>query len=97
MRPYILSESNWKSIKEATYEVAVLPWGATEAHNYHLPYGTDSIEADFVASESAKDTGVGDLRKASSEKGKQYLEAVTRKVGLFFLDLAKSDKNNLYV
>jgi creatinine amidohydrolase len=44
-----------------------------------------------------KDTGVGDPRKASPEKGKKYLEAVTGKVGQFFLDVAKSDRNNLYV
>jgi creatinine amidohydrolase len=41
MRPYILAEINWKFVKENPYEVAVLPWGATEAHNYHLPYSTD--------------------------------------------------------
>jgi len=29
--------------------VAVLPWGATEAHNYHLPHGTDCIEATALA------------------------------------------------
>ena len=54
MRPYILSESNWKTVKDATYDVAVLPWGATEAHNYHMPYGTDIIEADFIAAEAAR-------------------------------------------
>lgn len=54
MRPYILAETNWKTIKESDYEVAVLPWGATEAHNYHLPYGTDIIEADYVAAEAAR-------------------------------------------
>jgi creatinine amidohydrolase len=27
----------------------VLPWGATEAHNYHLPYGTDTIETEHIA------------------------------------------------
>jgi creatinine amidohydrolase len=54
MRPYILAENNWKTIKETDYEVAILPWGATEAHNYHLPYGTDIIEADHVAAESAR-------------------------------------------
>jgi len=54
MRPYILAESNWKTVKDSTYEVAVLPWGATEAHNFHLPYGTDVIEADHVAAESAR-------------------------------------------
>jgi creatinine amidohydrolase len=54
MRPFILSENNWKTVKDAVYEVAVLPWGACEAHNYHLPYGTDIIEADQVAAESAR-------------------------------------------
>jgi creatinine amidohydrolase len=54
MRPYILAENNWKTIKDSSFEVAVLPWGATEAHNYHLPYGTDVIEADNVAAEAAR-------------------------------------------
>jgi creatinine amidohydrolase len=253
MRPYVLAENNWKSVKESAYELAILPWGATEAHNYHLPYGTDIIEADWVATESArmawelgakvivlpvipfgvntgqfdvrldmnmnpstqfgllgdvietlnrhnihkliilnshggndfktmirelglkfpdmflcqcnwyqsvdqmeffenkddhagemetsvmmhlapglvlplseagdgaarkfrfkamqegwawaerrwtqvtKDTGVGDPRKATAEKGKHYLEAVTKKVSEFFLDVAKSDRKNLYI
>jgi creatinine amidohydrolase len=39
---------------QATYDVAVLPWGATEAHNYHLPYATDNYEATAVAIESAR-------------------------------------------
>lgn len=40
---------------EATpYEVAVLPWGATEAHNYHLPYATDNIQCEVLAAESAR-------------------------------------------
>ncbi len=34
--------------------MAVLPWGATEAHNYHLPYGTDVIESDYIAAEAAR-------------------------------------------
>ena len=54
MRPYMLAENNWKIIKDSSFEVAVLPWGATEAHNYHLPYGTDIIEAAHVAAESAR-------------------------------------------
>jgi creatinine amidohydrolase len=54
MRPYILSENNWRIVKDTSYEVAILPWGATEAHNYHLPYGTDIIEAESVAAMSAK-------------------------------------------
>lgn len=54
MRPYILAESHWDTLKDARFELAVLPWGATEAHNYHLPYATDVIEADYVAAESAR-------------------------------------------
>lgn len=54
MRPYLLSETNWKAIKDENFELAVLPWGATEAHNYHLPYGTDIYEADAIASGAGK-------------------------------------------
>ncbi len=54
MRPYMLSETTWKSIKNRKIELAVLPWGATEAHNYHLPYGTDILEAEIFASQAAK-------------------------------------------
>lgn len=54
MRPYILAETNWKHLQEASFDLAVLPWGATEAHNYHLPYGTDIFEAELIAAESAR-------------------------------------------
>ena len=48
-RPYVLGESTWPDVGSARFEVAVLPWGATEAHNRHLPYGTDTIETESVA------------------------------------------------
>ena len=54
MRPYILAETNWAALKEERFDLAILPWGATEAHNYHLPYATDNIEADALAAESAR-------------------------------------------
>jgi len=54
MRPYLLAENNWKTIKDASFDVVVLPWGACEAHNYHLPYGTDIIEAEEIATEAAR-------------------------------------------
>ena len=54
MRPYLLAETNWKAIKDEKIEVAVLPWGATEAHNYHLPYATDNIEGDYIAAEAGR-------------------------------------------
>jgi creatinine amidohydrolase len=53
-RPYILSEVTWKTVRETPYELAVLPWGATEAHNLHLPYATDTIQCDAVAAEGAR-------------------------------------------
>ena len=54
MRPYVLSETNWKAVKGQEYDLAILPWGATEAHNYHLPFGTDNIETERIAIESAR-------------------------------------------
>ncbi len=53
-RPYILAETTWKTVREIPYEIAILPWGATEAHNYHLPYSTDVVESDRIAAESAR-------------------------------------------
>lgn len=53
MKPYLLTETNWKSLKDDRIELAILPWGATEAHNYHLPYSTDIIETERIASEAA--------------------------------------------
>lgn len=52
-RPWVLAESSWATVRSTQYEVAVLPWGATEAHNTHLPYGTDTIQAERVAIEAA--------------------------------------------
>jgi creatinine amidohydrolase len=48
-RPWVLAECTWDTVREADYEVAVLPWGATEAHNRHLPYATDTIETEAIA------------------------------------------------
>jgi creatinine amidohydrolase len=52
-RPYVLAETTWKAVRETRFEVAVLPWGATEAHNFHLPYGTDTIQCDHLAARAA--------------------------------------------
>ncbi|MFT4565595.1 MAG: creatinine amidohydrolase [Saprospiraceae bacterium] len=54
IRPYILAETNWKAVKDTTYDIAILPWGATEAHNYHMPYGTDYYEGEAIAAMSAE-------------------------------------------
>ena len=41
-------------VLEARAELAVLPWGATEAHNTHLPYATDNYESELLAIEAAR-------------------------------------------
>ena len=51
MRPWKLAETNYAAVKCECFEVAVLPLGATEPHNLHLPYGTDTIEGDVVGEE----------------------------------------------
>ena len=48
MKPWVLADNNYGYIKDQKYEVAVLPLGATEPHNLHLPYGTDVFEASIV-------------------------------------------------
>ena len=53
-RPYVLAETNWKSVKKTEFQLAILPWGATEAHNYHLPYSTDVIQCDEITAEAAR-------------------------------------------
>lgn len=52
-RPYLLNEITWKTARDTRYEVAVLPWGATEAHNFHLPYSTDNVETERIAALAA--------------------------------------------
>ena len=54
MKPYILAETNWLTVKDQNYMLAVLPWGATEAHNFHLPYSADIIEGQKIAEGAAK-------------------------------------------
>jgi creatinine amidohydrolase len=48
MNPWNLSETNYAQVKASPFEVAVLPLGATEPHNLHLPYGTDTIQVETV-------------------------------------------------
>jgi creatinine amidohydrolase len=52
-RGIILAETPYRDLRDAHFEVALLPWGATEPHNLHLPYGTDIVESTAIASASA--------------------------------------------
>src|SRR6516164_8859423 len=50
MRPWRLEELNYGKVKSnPPFEVAVLPLGATEPHNLHLPYGTDTFQVKAIA------------------------------------------------
>lgn len=48
-----LSFSNYGTARKDTYDIALLPWGATEPHNQHLPYLTDSILSHDIAVDAA--------------------------------------------
>lgn len=47
-RPWLLAEATLHDVRTANYEVAVLPYGATEPHNTHLPYATDTLECEAI-------------------------------------------------
>src|ERR1700760_3409851 len=49
MREWILAEQNYDHIRSQKWEVAVLPFGATEPHNLHMPYGTDNFQVEAIA------------------------------------------------
>jgi creatinine amidohydrolase len=50
MKPWRLSDLKYHDVKaRPDFQVAVLPLGATEPHNLHLPYGTDTFQVEAVA------------------------------------------------
>ena len=52
---YDITTAKWGEVKEmGHYDMAILPWGATEPHNLHLPYCTDMLTAQAVAFEVAE-------------------------------------------
>jgi creatinine amidohydrolase len=52
--PWILERTTWPAVRDVDWQAAILPWGATEPHNLHLPYGTDNTETTAVAHEAAR-------------------------------------------
>lgn len=50
MRPWNLSDLTYEHMRsEPAFRVALLPFGATEPHNLHLPYATDTLQVEKVA------------------------------------------------
>lgn len=55
METWRLAEINYGHVKgRPPYEVAVLPLGATEPHNLHLPYGTDTFQVQTIADRACR-------------------------------------------
>src|SRR5438034_5757142 len=48
MNEPILAEQTHAFVRSQQWQVAVLPFGATEPHNLHMPYGTDIFEVEAV-------------------------------------------------
>jgi len=49
-RPWSLASIAYGAVKSTPrFEVALLPLGATEPHNLHLPYGTDTFQVETIA------------------------------------------------
>ncbi|MFW5688898.1 MAG: creatininase family protein [Spirochaetota bacterium] len=61
-RPELAREASYRQLQEYQPDVAVLPWGATEAHGAHLPYATDVIEAEAFAARAAELARARDAR-----------------------------------
>ena len=48
MRESILAEQTHAFVREQNWQAAVLPFGATEPHNLHMPYGTDTFQVEVL-------------------------------------------------
>jgi creatinine amidohydrolase len=72
-RPWLLAELTYGTVKATDIQVAVLPLGATEPHNLHLPYGTDVFEATIVGEQ---------LCRAAYERGAKVVMLPTIPFGV---------------
>lgn len=52
--PFDLTCATFGDTRSAHYDIAILPWGATEPHNLHLPYLTDALTSRAVALDAAR-------------------------------------------
>src|SRR5438270_4995960 len=42
----VLAEQTHAFVRAQKWQAAVLPFGATEPHNFHMPYGTDTLQVE---------------------------------------------------
>ena len=57
-----LTVSSLADTRGVPYDLAVLPWGATEPHNLHLPYLTDAILSHAVSVDAARQAAAAGIR-----------------------------------
>jgi creatinine amidohydrolase len=49
MSESVLAEQTHAFVRAQRWQAAVLPFGATEPHNLHMPYGTDTFQVEALA------------------------------------------------
>lgn len=49
MNEFDLATQTHAAVRETRWQAAVLPFGATEPHNLHMPYGTDTLQVEELA------------------------------------------------
>ena len=54
MHPSILAGQNHAFVRGERWHVAVLPFGATEPHNLHMPYGTDTFQLEVIGNRACE-------------------------------------------
>jgi creatinine amidohydrolase len=54
MREWVLAEQHHAFTRAEPWQVAVLPFGATEPHNLHMPYGTDTYQVELIGSRACE-------------------------------------------
>ena len=52
--PFVLNQQNHDFIRKQKWQAAVLPFGATEPHNLHLPYGIDCFQVEAIATRACQ-------------------------------------------
>jgi creatinine amidohydrolase len=48
-KPHLIADLTLPQLRTAIPNVVVLPFGATEPHGHHMPYGTDVFESEAIA------------------------------------------------
>ncbi len=54
MNEWVLAEQTHAFVRSQKWQVAVLPFGATEPHNLHMPYGTDVFQVEAIAGRACR-------------------------------------------